>query len=274
MAENTPAVQAETPVVYKRFAQADKISHGTTSAALSLNDYIPGQHVTGPNNNDIAATLAQVQAIPIGTAVLSGNTYNVTISNYPNTATIYPGQKISVQFNSTAPTAEDTALNLSAFGKSLPMCARGVRMGRNSIKSGMILEFTYRADKWNADYDVVEVHNNNIKYANGEAAYSKDGVDGALTNVLPTYLTYVDYDIDLSYTAGIIGTRGSQKGQPLFLNNKEAISLEILNISDSSKVFPIVFFGGDNKTMYVNGYRTSNNAETVSITIRVTYRNS
>lgn len=166
---------AETPSSYKRFAQSDKISQGTTNAALSLNDYLPGQHVTGPNNNDIAATLAQVQAIPIGTATLSGNTYNVTISNYPNTATIYPGQKISVKFNADAPTADDTALNLSAFGQSLPLCARGVRMGQGAIKSGMILELVYRGDMWNADYDVVKANRGNNGYttfADGSIIYN------------------------------------------------------------------------------------------------------
>lgn len=165
---------AETPSSYKRFAQSDKISQGTTNAALSLNDYLPGQHVTGPNNNDIAATLAQVQAIPIGTATLSGNTYNVTISNYPNTATIYPGQKISVKFNADAPTADDTALNLSAFGQSLPLCARGVRMGQGAIKSGMILELVYRGDMWNADYDVVKANrdaNGYTTFADGSTLY-------------------------------------------------------------------------------------------------------
>lgn len=182
MAENIPSTVAETPVVYKRFSQADKISQGTNNAALSLNDYIPGQHVTGPNQNDIAATLAQLQAIPIGTATLSGNTYNVTISNYPNSATIYPGQKISVQFQNNAPTAEDTALNLSAFGKSLPMCARGIRMGRGSIKSGMVLNFIYWPDKWNADYDLVENVNGVLKYAESSSVYNKQSVDGALEN--------------------------------------------------------------------------------------------
>ncbi len=106
----------------------------------------------------------------------------------------------------------------------------------------------------------------------GQSGYNKNQLDNALTNVLTTYLTYIDYDIDLSYTAGMVGTRGSQKGQAIFFRNQEAISLEIVNISDSSKVLPIVFFGGDNKSMYINGYRTSNNAETVSITVRVTYR--
>ena len=174
---------AETPSSYKRFAQSDKISQGTTNAALSLNDYLPGQHVTGPNNNDIAATLAQVQAIPIGTATLSGKTYNVTISNYPNTATIYPGQKISVKFNADAPTADDTALNLSAFGQSLPLCARGVRMGQGAIKSGMILELVYRGDMWNADYDVVKANrdaNGYTTFADGSKGYSVDQVNNAL----------------------------------------------------------------------------------------------
>lgn len=174
---------AETPSIYKRFAQSDKISQGTTNAALSLNDYLPGQHVTGPNNNDIAATLAQVQAIPIGTATLSGNTYNVTISNYPNTATIYPGQKISVKFNADAPTADDTALNLSAFGQSLPLCARGVRMGKGAIKSGMILELVYRGDMWNADYDVVKANrdaNGYTTFADGQSGYSVSQIDNAL----------------------------------------------------------------------------------------------
>lgn len=178
---------AETPVSYKRFAQSDKISQGTTNAALSLNDYLPGQHVTGPNNNDIAATLAQVQAIPIGTATLSGNTYNVTISNYPNTATIYPGQKISVKFNADAPTADDTALNLSAFGQSLPLCARGVRMGQGAIKSGMILELVYRGDMWNADYDVVKANRNDDGYttfADGSSAYEKTRIDYLLNNTI------------------------------------------------------------------------------------------
>lgn len=176
---------AETPSSYKRFAQSDKISQGTTNAALSLNDYLPGQHVTGPNNNDIAATLAQVQAIPIGTATLSGNTYNVTISNYPNTATIYPGQKISVKFNADAPTADDTALNLSAFGQSLPLCARGVRMGQGAIKSGMILELVYRGDMWNADYDVVKANRGNNGYttfADGQSVYSVNQINEALEN--------------------------------------------------------------------------------------------
>lgn len=174
---------AETPSSYKRFAQSDKISQGITNAALSLNDYLPGQHVTGPNNNDIAATLAQVQAIPIGTATLSGNTYNVTISNYPNTATIYPGQKISVKFNADAPTADDTALNLSAFGQSLPLCARGVRMGQGAIKSGMILELVYRGDMWNADYDVVKANRGNNGYttfADGSKVYNAFYIDRAL----------------------------------------------------------------------------------------------
>ena len=176
----------ETPATYKRFALSDKISQGTTSAALSLNDYLPGQHVTGPNNNDIAATLAQVQAIPIGTATLSGNTYNVTISNYPNTATIYPGQKISVKFNADAPTADDTALNLSAFGQSLPLCARGVRMGQGAIKSGMILELVYRGDMWNADYDVVKANHNANGYttfADGQSVYNKQSVDNKIDNL-------------------------------------------------------------------------------------------
>lgn len=176
---------AETPSSYKRFAQSDKISQGTTNAALSLNDYLPGQHVTGPNNNDIAATLAQVQAIPIGTATLSGNTYNVTISNYPNTATIYPGQKISVKFNADAPTADDTALNLSAFGQSLPLCARGVRMGQGAIKSGMILELVYRGDMWNADYDVVKANrdaNGYTTFADGQSGYNKQSVDNSFKN--------------------------------------------------------------------------------------------
>lgn len=176
---------AETPSSYKRFAQSDKISQGITNAALSLNDYLPGQHVTGPNNNDIAATLAQVQAIPIGTATLRGNTYNVTISNYPNTATIYPGQKISVKFNADAPTADDTALNLSAFGQSLPLCARGVRMGQGAIKSGMILELVYRGDMWNADYDVVKANrdaNGYTTFADGSKGYSVEQVNGALEN--------------------------------------------------------------------------------------------
>lgn len=181
---------AETPSSYKRFAQSDKISQGTTNAALSLNDYLPGQHVTGPNNNDIAATLAQVQAIPIGTATLSGNTYNVTISNYPNTATIYPGQKISVKFKADAPTADDTALNLSAFGQSLPLCARGVRMGQGAIKSGMILELVYRGDMWNADYDVVKANRGNDGYttfADGQSGYNKNQVDNALADQLNVY---------------------------------------------------------------------------------------
>lgn len=175
---------AETPSSYKRFAQSDKISQGTTNAALSLNDYLPGQHVTGPNNNDIAATLAQVQAIPIGTATLSGNTYNVTISNYPNTATIYPGQKISVKFNADAPTADDTALNLSAFGQSLPLCARGVRMGQGAIKSGMILELVYRGDMWNANYDVVQANRGNDGYttfADGTTSYSQKQINNLLS---------------------------------------------------------------------------------------------
>lgn len=190
MAENTPAIAAETPGIYKRFAQSDKISQGTTNAALSLNDYLPGQHVTGPNNNDIAATLAQVQAIPIGTATLSGNTYNVTISNYPNTATICPGQKISVQFKYDAPTADDTALNLSAFGKSLPMCARGIRMGRGSIKSGMVLNFIYWPDKWNANYDLVENVNGVLKYAESSSVYNKQSVDNLVTKVSYSALTF------------------------------------------------------------------------------------
>ena len=188
MAENTPAIAAETPVSYKRFAESDKISQGTTNAALSLNDYLPGQHVTGPNNNDIAATLAQIQAIPIGTATLSGNTYNVTISNYPNTATIYPGQKISVKFNADAPTADDTALNLSAFGQSLPLCARGVRMGQGAIKSGMILELVYRGDMWNADYGVVKSDrdaNGYTTFADGQSGYSRSQVNNALANLSP-----------------------------------------------------------------------------------------
>ena len=181
---------AETPSSYKRFAQSDKISQGTTNAALSLNDYLPGQHVTGPNNNDIAATLAQVQAIPIGTATLSGNTYNVTISNYPNTATIYPGQKISVQFNADAPTADDTALNLSAFGQSLPLCARGVRMGQGAIKSGMILELVYRGDMWNADYDVVKANrdaNGYTTFADGQSVYNKQSVDNKVNSDLKDF---------------------------------------------------------------------------------------
>ena len=183
---------AETPSSYKRFAQSDKISQGITNAALSLNDYLPGQHVTGPNNNDIAATLAQVQAIPIGTATLSGNTYNVTISNYPNTATIYPGQKISVKFNADAPTADDTALNLSAFGQSLPLCARGVRMGQGAIKSGMILELVYRGDMWNADYDVVKANrdaNGYTTFADGQSVYNKQSVDGIVARKMTKIVT-------------------------------------------------------------------------------------
>ncbi len=203
MAENTPAIAAETPVVYKRFSQADKISQGTNNAALSLNDYIPGQHVTGPNQNDIAATLAQLQAIPIGTATLSGNTYNVTIINYPNSATIYPGQKISVQFQNGAPTAEDTALNLSAFGKSLPMCARGIRMGRGSIKAGMVLNFIYWPDKWNADYDLVENVNGVLKYAESSSVYNKQSVDGALADYTKRNLYYIQGGGEKSVDTGI-----------------------------------------------------------------------
>lgn len=203
---------AETPSSYKRFAQSDKISQGTTNAALSLNDYLPGQHVTGPNNNDIAATLAQVQAIPIGTATLSGNTYNVTISNYPNTATIYPGQKISVKFNADAPTADDTALNLSAFGQSLPLCARGVRMGQGAIKSGMILELVYRGDMWNADYDVVKANRNDNGYttfADGQSVYNKQSVDRALDNYESLVKTNDRYSFSGSITYGYI-TNASQ----------------------------------------------------------------
>ena len=188
---------AETPSTYKRFAQSDKISQGTTNAALSLNDYLPGQHVTGPNNNDIAATLAQVQAIPIGTATLSGNTYNVTISNYPNTATIYPGQKISVKFNADAPTADDTALNLSAFGQSLPLCARGVRMGQGAIKSGMILELVYRGDMWNADYDVVKANraaNGYTTFADGLKIYKEKKISFSFIGSMSGE-TYIDFDV-------------------------------------------------------------------------------
>ncbi len=195
---------AETPVSYKRFAQSDKISQGITNAALSLNDYLPGQHVTGPNNNDIAATLAQVQAIPIGTATLSGNTYNVTISNYPNTATIYPGQKISVKFNADAPTADDTALNLSAFGQSLPLCARGVRMGQGAIKSGMILELVYRGDMWNADYDVVKANRNDNGYttfADGQIGYNKNQLDNALENYIYEDINNIISDCNISNTS-------------------------------------------------------------------------
>lgn len=217
MAENIPSTVAETPVVYKRFSQADKISQGTNNAALSLNDYIPGQHVTGPNQNDIAATLAQLQAIPIGTATLSGNTYNVTISNYPSSATIYPGQKISVQFQNNAPTAEDTALNLSAFGKSLPMCARGIRMGRGSIKAGMVLNFIYWPDKWNADYDLVENVNGVLKYAESSSVYNKQSVDSALTKII-TPATLIDSsfksagsEIFYTETAGVVHVWGTVK---------------------------------------------------------------
>lgn len=196
---------AETPSSYKRFAQSDKISQGITNAALSLNDYLPGQHVTGPNNNDIAATLAQVQAIPIGTATLSGNTYNVTISNYPNTATIYPGQKISVKFNADAPTADDTALNLSAFGQSLPLCARGVRMGQGAIKSGMILELVYRGDMWNADYDVVKANrdaNGYTTFADGQSGYSRSQVNNALANYAEKKANFYRDDFNLKYLSG------------------------------------------------------------------------
>ena len=224
---------AETPSTYKRFAQSDKISQGTTNAALSLNDYLPGQHVTGPNNNDIAATLAQVQAIPIGTATLSGNTYNVTISNYPNTATIYPGQKISVKFNTDAPTADDTALNLSAFGQSLPLCARGVRMGQGAIKSGMILELVYRGDMWNADYDVVKANRGNNGYttfADGQSGYNKNQIYNALENYIPKSILH-GTNFSLVYTINLADYGITSSGNGFIISLINSYRFEYLQLA-------------------------------------------
>ena len=95
---------------------------------------------------------------------------------------------------------------------------------------------------------------------------------GAVYSDIASLLVYNEYEVDLSYSAGAIGTRGNQAPIDITKSGYTPISFEIVYISDSAKVNPLCFCANNINQIVVNSYRTTTNAETVTGRIRVTYR--
>ena len=92
------------------------------------------------------------------------------------------------------------------------------------------------------------------------------------SNAVASLLVYEEYEVNLSYNAGAIGSRGNQARVDVTKNGYTPISFEIVYITDSAKVIPLCFCANNINQLIVNSYRTTTNAETVLGRVRVTYR--
>lgn len=92
------------------------------------------------------------------------------------------------------------------------------------------------------------------------------------SNAVASLIVNEEYEVNLSYSAGAIGTRGNQAQVDVTKNGYSPISFEIVYITDSAKVNPVCFCANNINQLIVNSYRTTTNAETVTGRVRVTYR--
>ena len=97
-------------------------------------------------------------------------------------------------------------------------------------------------------------------------------VDGASSYSWENDIWYKDFSVDLSYDAGDVGSRGGQVLLNSGVPGYTPINAMLFYITDSSKANVMCFFGNSLSQLYVNSYRTSASAQTVSGTVRVFYR--
>jgi hypothetical protein len=109
-------------------------------------------------------------------------------------------------------------------------------------------------------------------YSNSIDSVTSGNLQPVTSNAVASLLDYEEYEVNLSYSAGAIGSKGNQAQLDITKNGYTPISFEIVYITDNAKVIPLCFCANNINQLLVNSYRTTTNAETVSGRVRVTYR--
>ena len=95
---------------------------------------------------------------------------------------------------------------------------------------------------------------------------------GGVYNFLNTLFNDEIYELNMSWSAGALGSRGVQEQIDVSKTGYTPISWSIIYITDSSKV-NLLLFGANSKTrLVINAYRATSNAESITIRVLVTYR--
>ena len=97
-------------------------------------------------------------------------------------------------------------------------------------------------------------------------------VNGAPTLEWEEGLYYKDFTIDCSYSAGAVGTRGSQVLRNASVDGYSIVSFRIQYIASSANGLILPFLNNVDSQLYVNAYRTIADAVTNSCIIRVFYK--
>jgi hypothetical protein len=84
----------------------------------------------------------------------------------------------------------------------------------------------------------------------------------ATSTIKATNLIHYEYDIDLSYSAGAIGTRGAS-GSQNFPDGKKVISASIYGVSTQNCI-PFTMINYDGHVVYWGCWRTQTSAQTLS----------
>ena len=182
----------------------------------------------------------------------------VTISEQ----TLTSGQKAQVRANIGA-AAADLA---DTVGKILPVITGSLNNSGYAIASGEYFEANGTLYKATAS-----IPKNNAWSSSATA--QGDTVHGALNGGLaelngniPRYKSFQFENVSVS--AGTVGERGAQVSADLDITGYTS-GIVMTYISDSTYAIPVPFISGNK--LYVNFYRTSTSAKTISVDVRITY---